>query len=399
MPYISIIIPAYNADRTIAETLDSIKAQSFSNYEVIICDDGSIDRTIEVSRRYSEADSRFSILQLHHGGAGAARNAGMDVATGNYLYFLDADDCILPNALQTLFDAAFASHPDVVVARSHYFDDVTHIERPIDFSMQDVPCNCLLEGDSLPDRPFQSFVGWPWDKLFSASFVKDRQLRFQCLRSSNDALFVFLALCEAKRIICLDLDLFAHRTNNMQSLEHTRSKSWRNSIEAMSALGNEIAIRGLRERVWVSYANWVSHFSYWSMASLDREALSLEVVAAFDEFLSAVQLEPELYYSTEDKVFAQLSKQNRLEIMIQYIKLRFNNEIELSRLYSNEKNGDALISVLQNDLAVLTQKADELSRENIALANQIKAMRKSYSWRLGNLIVKPISRVKQLLVR
>lgn len=336
MPKISVVIPAYNAGRFLPECLNSLLAQSLTDYEVIVCDDGSSDNTAQVVADYVERDARFSYSLLNHLGAGAARNYGLERAQGEYLYFLDADDMIAPDALESLYSAAIAYEADIVVARSHYLDDVTKAESSIDFTMIDVPCDVPLRGDSFPKRPFQSFVGWPWDKLFDAEFIRKHGLVYQNLRSSNDAFFVYMALCKADCITCIDKDLFTHRTNNSGSLERTRSKSWNNAIAAMRAIHEQFLVDTSIGHCWVSFVNWISHFSFWSMSSLGDDVLTPEIVSAFDEFLAGVDCGEVEIIEPEDAAYLGLCHKDRIGVISEYIALRRRNEALVSRLYSEE---------------------------------------------------------------
>ncbi len=88
----SIIIPAWNVECYVSECLDSIQAQSFQDFECIIVDDGSTDRTLEICRKYASKDSRFKVFCQSHGGLSKARNLGLKMATGEWTYLVDADD-------------------------------------------------------------------------------------------------------------------------------------------------------------------------------------------------------------------------------------------------------------------------------------------------------------------
>jgi glycosyltransferase involved in cell wall biosynthesis len=96
---VSIVIPAYNSSQYLSETIESIFSQTFSDYEVLIIDDGSTDNTAEIATRYSQKDSRIKLLSQKNQGAAIARNTGMLIAKGEYIAFLDADDQWLPNKL------------------------------------------------------------------------------------------------------------------------------------------------------------------------------------------------------------------------------------------------------------------------------------------------------------
>ena len=389
MSKISVIIPAYNAGRFLPECLDSVIAQSFSDFDVVVCDDGSSDDTAEIVGDYSKRDSRISYVHLDHVGAGAARNSGMERVSGEYLYFLDADDMIAPNALEVLYSAAQSHAADVVVARSHYLNDITKEESPIDFTMIDVACDVALTGDSLPSKPFQTFVGWPWDKLFRAEFVNQHGLTYQNLRSSNDAFFVYMALCKANCIVCVDKDLFTHRTNNASSLERTRSKSWNNAIAAMEAIRDEFSKDPRLGRCWGSFVNWTSHFSYWNMSTLGEGSLTSEVVNAFDEFLSSIDCVGVSFSNIEDAAFMELSHCDRLDSISSYIQLRKRNEELVNHLYSEERELMAEIECQKKSLEEMSDRLSAIECQKKSLeemSDRLSAIECSRSYKLARYI-------------
>lgn len=100
MPLVSIITPVYNASRWLPETLASVRAQTFSDWEQILVDDGSTDNSREIAEEAARTDARFRLLRTpHNGGPSAARNYGLDAARGRFIAFLDADDLWLPEKL------------------------------------------------------------------------------------------------------------------------------------------------------------------------------------------------------------------------------------------------------------------------------------------------------------
>lgn len=104
-PLISVIIPVYNRANYLPDCLESLLAQNYSNLQIILIDDGSTDESPALCRHYAARDSRIIFLQGAHGGVSAARNLGLDAATGDYVYFLDSDDAVHPTLLQTLLSA------------------------------------------------------------------------------------------------------------------------------------------------------------------------------------------------------------------------------------------------------------------------------------------------------
>lgn len=113
IPLISVIIPIYKAERYIARCLDSVKAQSFTDFEVIMIDDGSPDCSAEIAERYT-ADPRFKLYRQENMGVGAVRNCGLSLARGEYIAFVDSDDRIMPHHLDKLYKAARENSADIV---------------------------------------------------------------------------------------------------------------------------------------------------------------------------------------------------------------------------------------------------------------------------------------------
>ncbi len=112
-PAISIIVPVYNAEKYIGRCLDSILAQTFSDYELILVNDGSTDTSGKICDDYSRLENRISVVHKPNGGQSTARNAGVEIAKGSYLGFVDADDYIAPTMLQTLYDLVISYQADI----------------------------------------------------------------------------------------------------------------------------------------------------------------------------------------------------------------------------------------------------------------------------------------------
>jgi len=115
MPVISVIIPAYNAEKTILETIQSLQKQTFTDFEIIVINDGSTDGTVELLNAIE--DSRVKVFSYENGGLPVARNRGIDRATGEYITFVDADDLWTPDKLELQL-TALRQHPEAGIAYS-----------------------------------------------------------------------------------------------------------------------------------------------------------------------------------------------------------------------------------------------------------------------------------------
>lgn len=116
---LSIIIPAYNASKKINRCLDSIKDQNIEELEIIVINDGSVDDTLNKVKYYASLNSSLNIKVIHQNNSGAAvsRNKGIEIAKGEYIFFVDADDFLVPNSLQKIIDIINKRKPDII-----YFD-------------------------------------------------------------------------------------------------------------------------------------------------------------------------------------------------------------------------------------------------------------------------------------
>ena len=112
-PEISIIIPVYNVEPYIRRCLDSIKAQTFTDFEAIIVDDSSPDGSIKIAMEFVASDSRFKIVTRENGGLSAARNTGIEHSVGRYIAFIDSDDFIAPTYLEKLYNACEENNADM----------------------------------------------------------------------------------------------------------------------------------------------------------------------------------------------------------------------------------------------------------------------------------------------
>lgn len=115
LPLISTIIPVYNVEKYLARCLDSVVSQTYSNLEIVIIDDGSTDCSGEICDRYKEQDQRIRVVHQPNQGQAAARNQGMNVASGEYISFIDSDDWVERGYIETLYKSMSKSNSDIAI--------------------------------------------------------------------------------------------------------------------------------------------------------------------------------------------------------------------------------------------------------------------------------------------
>ena len=126
-PLISVVIPAYNAGQFLDETLESVLSQTYENWECIIVNDGSTDKTESIAKKWCEKDARFRYFYKENSGASDTRNLGIKEARGEYIAFLDADDLYMPNFLEVCLETLIKKDVDLVAPRMLSFTSVNTI--------------------------------------------------------------------------------------------------------------------------------------------------------------------------------------------------------------------------------------------------------------------------------
>lgn len=120
---VSIIVPVYNAEKTLQQCVDSIIRQTYTNIEIILIDDGSKDKSRDICDAYSEKDNRVIVYHSYNGGPGKSRNIGIDLATGKYLCFVDADDYVDEKEIEVLVEIIEQRGLDCIQFGFRYFEN------------------------------------------------------------------------------------------------------------------------------------------------------------------------------------------------------------------------------------------------------------------------------------
>jgi len=310
-PIVSVIIPCYNAQDNLAQCIDSILGQTLEQIQIICVDDGSADATLEILQDYQARDPRVLVIRQQNAGAGAARNRGLEQATGEYLSFLDADDFFEPDMLEKAVAAAEKWQAEFVVFRSdrYYPAKDRYEDMPWAVRNSDLPPYMPFSYRQLTDNVFLSFVGWAWDKLFRRSFVEKHSLRFQEQRTTNDMLFVFSALICSGRIAVIQ-DVLAHQRRGAgDTLSVTREKSWHCFYDALIALRERLVREDVFWELEQDFINYCLHFSLWNLNTLAEPTHTLLRRKLCEEWFAELGIadKPESYFYNKVE-YAQYKK-------------------------------------------------------------------------------------------
>lgn len=208
---ISIIIPVYNAEKYLSRCIGSILRQSFADFELILVDDGSKDRSGVLCDKYALKDARIKVLHKENGGVSSARNLGLENAQGKYITFIDADDWVAENYLEKLLDAIENTEAQFVVGKLEN-REVTCREFFVEDEVLDF---ANLQGEEIHALFTRDIFCGPWVKLFVSRIIQQHNLRFkEGMRFGEDTLFVRDYLLKCERICTIKDKLYFYNKLN-----------------------------------------------------------------------------------------------------------------------------------------------------------------------------------------
>lgn len=211
-PLISVIVPIYNVERYLNACVNSIVNQTYSNLEIILVDDGSPDKCPEICDEYAERDARIKVIHQENGGLSAARNAGIDIASGELLTFIDSDDFIAENYVELLYNGMFKFDADISIATFCTFSK----ENDLDNQAQVLPFEektkeeCFRRYGSLKAELSMPFIS-ACNKLYKKELFFS--IRFPKGKLYEDAFTTYKLIDNAKKIVFTATQLYFYRLN------------------------------------------------------------------------------------------------------------------------------------------------------------------------------------------
>ena len=255
--FVSVIIPAFNAEKYIAECLDSVLHQSYDNMEILVIDDGSVDATPGILDSYSEKDTRVSVIHKPNEGVSEARNRGLMAAKGDYIAFVDADDLVSPVFVQEAVEAAARWNADIVLGNTVYFkaspgpavlsprkrDGASLEDRVV--VIEDIAAvkKKVLGNGREKNNPLNGvFTSGPVCKLFRASAVLGHRFP-RDLKIGEDTVFNLEVLDEISTFAYVRSDWYYYRLNSESATGQFRPDTLENAAALISRLQTMEAIR------------------------------------------------------------------------------------------------------------------------------------------------------------
>lgn len=252
---VSIILPVYNAEDNIKKCINTIINQTYSNFELIIVNDGSTDKSQLIIKEYLKVDKRIKSFYIDNSGPSAARNFGINVAEGEYIQFVDADDYLKENMIEKLA-ASIIFGSDLVICgyKSEFFDRNELNKVQYDFTE-----NKWLEKKEFTEnfgRLFKDYyINYPWNKLYKTNIIKKNSIQFDVdIKWGEDLIFNLEYLKHCKKMSFVREDLYVYNQRNSSSITSSYNKLFfdNQSVmyeETINYLCNESAFHNQNRRI------------------------------------------------------------------------------------------------------------------------------------------------------
>lgn len=217
-PKISIIVPIYNSETTLDRCLNSIKKQTFNDFEVLLVDDGSLDNSLSICNNFADEDSRFRVFHKKNGGVASARQLGLDNAKGIYSIHCDSDDWIDPTMLADMYAAITAEDADMLIV--DYFKE--EIKQNVEYCVQNFDDNACSK--VMLDILHGKLFGALWNKLIRHDLYSRYNVRFvEGINFAEDCLLLCKLLNNDIKIVYKN-KAYYHYVMQENSLTHTFSQ-------------------------------------------------------------------------------------------------------------------------------------------------------------------------------
>ena len=260
-PTVSVVIPAYNAEKTLQRMLDSVLQQTWQAMQIILVDDGSEDGTVAIARKAAEKDPRLTVIARENLGVSSTRNAGLALCEGKYIRFVDADDTLPADSTERMIRRAEADGAELVIGGYDQYFGEKRSYHNLAKRGDTIPCDEMMS--HLCSHANSYFYGVLWNKLFRRDLIEQEHCRFQeDLTWGEDFAFVMDYLCGVKQVSFMKESLYDYRrtpgsTSVQQVLDCVKHPAENIRIKGVlyERLNNMYRERGLyeqyRKRLWM----------------------------------------------------------------------------------------------------------------------------------------------------
>ena len=223
--FFSVIIPVYNGEKYIERCIESVLKSDFNNYEIIIVNDGSTDKTKEILQRKYINNSKIKIINSENCGVESARKLGIEKSCGEYIIFSDCDDIVHPNKLKYISD---------VLCKEENIDVVYHNYTTTSFNDYDDDYIILSKNESVDDFLFNQSLSTLWRFAFKRSLFND--ISIYNLKYCEDVIWVLYLLSKAKKVVKSSAVLYLYEINDNSASSHIYSEKYLDSFKRIPSI-------------------------------------------------------------------------------------------------------------------------------------------------------------------
>lgn len=257
-PLVSVIIPIYNVGSFIDNCIRSVLAQSHDNLELILVNDGSPDDSGAICDGYAESDERINVVHKDNGGVSSARNAGLDVAKGDYILFIDGDDWVDDDHVEYLLSLCVES--EALMSMSYGI----HASTKIDADDESDTRRCVNGIVMAADLLYHKTVIGSYNKMFKRELIYENGIRFnENLFIGEGFNFIVMAAQLAPFVATGTKKTYYYRLDNTESaMTKFNVKKIRNNDIALDAIRSDFVIQSSRLTIAWNYARWITSLSF-----------------------------------------------------------------------------------------------------------------------------------------
>lgn len=373
MKAVSVIIPIYNVEKYLEECLASAINQTLKNIEIICVNDGTPDSSMDIVEKYQKDDERIVVVNKENGGLSSARNAGMKVATGEYIYFLDSDDLLQEDALEKLYLRAVAENLDVLYFDGGSFceDDSLseHMKRFSTYYIRKHDYSGVVSGKELlvEMRKNMEYRAPAWLNLTKRSHIEKHKLSFHEGVLFEDEAYTFACMIKADRV------------------SHTPEHFYRRRVRPNSVMTGNTKF----EHAYGYFVAFWDMFKILQEMQLSEEEEEVAATIVGRVLDGARNRYHEIDLEEERQQYTKLmgSEKAYFETLV----------VKYDRIWRNKEKKCDDYKRLEVWNEQCLQNIENLKEKNKKLHEELAAVRASFTYRLGQAIVRPFRKIKKII--
>jgi glycosyltransferase involved in cell wall biosynthesis len=387
---VSIIVPVYNVEKYLRQCVDSIVNQSLKEIEIICINDGSTDNSLQILEGYAQRDKRIKIINKRNEGLSAARNTGMEYATGEYIGFVDSDDFINEKMYENLYKNAKSNKSDIVMCPAYVFDnnnpELNHKKPYFSLEFLDKKFdNKVFDHTNAKNLIFKVNVTC-WNKIYKSQFLNEIGAKFHKIYF-EDNIFFFETYLKAKRISLIRDFLYYYRINRPGSFITEGNKKFFDICNMHDLLKKILIETGNLDEYLESFLNCKISESLGRYNQVDER-----FKPEFFDIIKQNFIKNNLKKSDIDK----LSKNNKIKyqnILISDTYKEYGLREQIYQLNSANQKYKQKYQQLEHNLERIKDKNQDYEREINTQKHFIQKITSSNSWKL----TKPLRKIRNLI--